>query len=173
VMIGWSLVARGNVQAGIDRLRQGLLDWQATGSVTYRTYYLGLLAESLGRQGRIDEARQATEDALQLVQQTDERLYEAELHRLRGELLLPDSADPTPAQAAQADASFRCALITARQQAARSLELRAAMSLVRLFQKTGAPVEAKQILAAAYGSFTEGFAMPDLCEAKELLAKLD
>jgi predicted ATPase/tRNA A-37 threonylcarbamoyl transferase component Bud32 len=169
VMIGWSLAGRGNSQEGISRLRRGLLDWQATESVTYRTYYLGLLAEALRRQGQIDEAQRVVDEALRLVGQTEERLYEAELHRLSGELLILDPAQPNAAADAQAEAAFRRAIAVSRGQAARSLELRAMMSLARLAEKTGAPLPAKQLLADTYGSFTEGFATPDLREARSLL----
>src|SRR5262249_11678963 len=86
VLDGWGLTVCGEIDEGISRLRQGLADWAATGSVTYQTYYLGLLAEALSAQGQPQEAERALKEALALVQQTGERLYEAELYRLRGEL---------------------------------------------------------------------------------------
>jgi len=125
VLGGWALAATGSPDEGLDRVRQGLRDWTATESVTYQTYYLGLLAEMLRARGQVVEARRCIEDALALVEQTGERLYEAELYRLKGELSLPAEED-------QADDCFYRAVDVARRQEAKSLELRAAMSLARL-----------------------------------------
>jgi predicted ATPase len=165
VLAGWARAAGGAADEGVDRLRRGLADWQATGSVTYRTYYLGLLAEALGWQGRTGEGVRVLDEALALVRQTDERLCEAELHRLRGELLLRGT------EAAQAGEEFRLALEVARRSAAKSLELRAAMSLVRLGRRLGHPEEGQRLLAATLGGFTEGFETPDLQEAGGLLER--
>jgi predicted ATPase len=107
-------------------------------------------------------------EALTLVDTTEERWWEAELHRLEGELLLALSTD----HAAQAETCFHQALDIARRQQAKSLELRAAMSLSRLWQQQGKRAEARQLLAETYGWFTEGFDTADLQEAKALLAEL-
>jgi predicted ATPase len=160
VLGGWALAATGSPDEGLALTRQGLRDWIATDSVTYQTYYLGLLAEVLRDCGQVAEAQRCIEEAFALVEQTGERLYEAELCRLRGELL-PDRG--------QAEACFRQAFATARQQQARSLELRAAISLYRLLGAGPQQAEARTLLAETFGWFTEGFDTPDLQEAKELL----
>jgi predicted ATPase len=165
VMSGWALAA-GGAAKGIARLQQGLRDWQATGSVTYRTYYLGLLAEVLAGQGQVAEAARVLDEAHALVHRTGEGLYEAELHRLRGELLCRTN---DPDAMARAEPEIRRALEVARRQGAKSLELRAALSLARLNRRCGAPADARQLLAETLGGFTEGFQSPDLQEARGLL----
>ena len=107
-------------------------------------------------------------EALDSVDTTEECWWEAELYRLKGELLLALSAD----NAAAAETCFHQALVIARRQQAKSLELRAAMSLSRLWQQQGKRAEAYQLLAETYGWFTEGFDTADLQEAKALLAEL-
>ncbi len=118
----------------------------------------------------------ALDEALTLVEKTGERYYEAELHRQRGELLLLCAAESHPAQDGQeqhdAEACFQHALDVARQQKAKSLELRAAMSLARLWQRQGKRQEAHDLLASIYGWFTEGFDTANLQEAKTLLEEL-
>jgi predicted ATPase len=135
-------------------LRQGLDAWQATGSVTYRTYFLGLLAEVLGRAGRVADGLEVLDEALALVEETSERLFEAELYRLRGEL--------RHATGREAEDDFRRALAVARRQGAKSLELRAATSLARLSGE-------REPLAATLAWFTEGFDTRDIQEARALL----
>jgi predicted ATPase len=107
-------------------------------------------------------------EALAVVHNTGRRFYEAELYRLKGELLLARSA----AHRAEAEACFQRALDMARRQQAKSLELRAAMSLSRLWQQQGKRTEAYELLAPIYGWFTEGFDTADLQEAKALLETL-
>jgi predicted ATPase len=121
---GWALAAGGDQRAGLARLRQGLRDWRATGSVTYMTYYLGLLAAALQHQSEVEQAAATVEEALALATQTDERMVEAELLRLRGELRLASTSDPANLSLAEVD--FRRALQVATRQQARSLVLRAA-----------------------------------------------
>jgi DNA-binding winged helix-turn-helix (wHTH) protein/predicted ATPase len=156
ILCGWAAAEAGDRVAGIAMLHDGLDAWQATGSVTYRTYFLALLAEVLMGDGRTADALAALNEALALVEQTGERLFEAELHRLRGEAL-------RSAGHADAEGCFHQALAVARRQAARSLELRAAVSLARL--GPGRP------LADVLAGFTEGFDTPDLTEARALMAK--
>jgi adenylate cyclase len=170
VMSGWALATTGGADEGISRLRQGLHDWQATGSGTYQTYALGLLAELLGRQGRAEEAGRVLEEALALARQTGEGLYEAELYRLRGEVLLHGTDKPDAAVFQRAEEDFHRSLDLARHQEAKSLQLRAAMSLTRLSRYRGLVVaEARELLAEIHGWFTEGFHTPDLRAAGELL----
>ena len=131
-------------------------------------WFLATLAESCGKAGQIDEGLHALEEALQAVQTNEERLYEVEVYRLKGELLLQEA----PAQQEEAEEHFQQALTVARRQQAKYLELRAAMSLARLWQQQGKRAEARELLAELYGWFTEGFDTADLQEAKALLEAL-
>jgi adenylate cyclase len=151
--------------AGVNRLREGLAAWQSTGSVTYLSYFLALLAEAVGRHGGPEEALRIAEEGLAVAARTKEGLFEAELHRLRGEFLLRCNRDAW----ADAEACFRQALTTARHQQALSLELRAATSLSRLCRDRGRAAEARPILKDVYGRFTEGYNTSDLRDAKEEL----
>jgi predicted ATPase/tRNA A-37 threonylcarbamoyl transferase component Bud32 len=169
VLNGWALVEMGHAEEGINELRQGLLDWQATGSATYRTYYLALLSAALVRLGRHTEARAALDEALTLVDQTDERFYEAELYRLRGEQSLRDSDGQAGAPRGQAEAAFRRSIDIGSRQEAKSLKLRAAISLTRLEDEIGSSMGARRLLAETYGAFSQGLDTPDLNEARALL----
>jgi adenylate cyclase len=172
-MAGSTLLAGG---AATDRtdgdegaaIRRGLVEWQATGSVTYRTFFLGLLAEALLDRGAEAEALSTLDEALALVETTDERFYVAELHRLRGEALLRAANDREKHD--EAERHFREALATAQEQNARSLALRAAMSLAELAaaDDDGAD-EGRAILADSYNRLTEGFFTPDLQRASAML----
>jgi predicted ATPase len=132
------------------------------------SWLLPLLAEAYGKAGQVEAGLQTLAEALALVAQTEERSYEAELYRLQGELLLARSAE----HHAEAAACWRQALAIARRQEAKSLELRAAMSLARLWQQQGKRTEAHALLTPVYGWFTEGFDTADLQEAKALLDEL-
>ncbi|MBI3410580.1 MAG: hypothetical protein HY040_19765 [Planctomycetes bacterium] len=166
VFAGWAAAACGKAEEGAEQLRRGLLDWLATESVTYQSYFLGLFAEVLGAQGQVREPLRLLDEALALAQQTGEGLFEAELHRLRGEIMRHDVNDP------RAEENFRRALDTARRQEAKSLELRAAMSLARLFRDRGQPKRGVDLLRDAFGRFSEGWHTPDLREAAALVAEL-
>ena len=124
------------------------------------------LAEAQAKAGQPEEGLDTLDEALALVEQTDERHWEAELHRVQGELLLMQGDD------AEAEASLHKAIEVARGQSAKSWELRATTSLARLWQEQGRIDEARQMLAEIYGWFTEGFDTPDLQEAKALLDEL-
>jgi predicted ATPase len=130
-----------------------------------RPYFLALLAEAYGRGGQVEEGLCALAEALAAVEKTGERFYEAELHRLTGELLLARAA----ANQAEAEGCLRRALDVARHQQAKSLELRAAMSLSHLWQRQGKRDEARRLLAGIYGWFSEGLDTKDLQEAQVLL----
>jgi predicted ATPase len=154
---------------GIRQLRQGLSDWQATGSATYRTYYLALLAETLARAGKHTEAQTVLDEALALVEKTDERFFESELHRLRGELLLK-GLDPLSLESAvPAKAAFHQAIDISRRQEAKSLLLRAVTSLVRLEQQLDDAAESQKLLSETLASFTQGKDTRDLNEAIQML----
>ena len=165
---GWALAAQGQRAEGIAQIRQGFAGWRATGSGVVWLWFLALLAEACGEAGQIDEGLHALEEALEALHTHEDRVYEAEVYRLKGELLLQQSA----AQQREAEECFQQALDIARGQQAKSLELRAAMSLARLWQRQGKRAEAYVLLADVYGWFTEGFDTPDLQEAKALLEAL-
>jgi predicted ATPase len=170
IMRGWALAGQGAHGSGIVQLRQGLTAWKAAGSETYRTYFLALLAEALGQEGQIEAGLGVLAEALALMHGTSEGLHGAELHRLQGEFLLRrDAAEIT---CREAETCFRRALTIAQGQQARSLELRAVMSLSRLYQQQDRQAEARSMLAACYDWFTEGFDTPDLQQAKTLLEQL-
>jgi predicted ATPase/tRNA A-37 threonylcarbamoyl transferase component Bud32 len=170
VMSGWAQAEQGACAEGISMVRQGLSDWAATGAETHRTYFLGLLAEALSRGGQNAEGLSVLSEALMLMQSNGTVFHGAELYRLRGELLLRQNADTAVHH--EAEACFRTALSMAHRQQAKSLELRAAMSLSRLYNKQSRQAEARPILEQCYNWFTEGFDTPDLQEAKEMLENI-
>jgi predicted ATPase len=136
--------------------------------VQLRPYFLGLLAESYIKTSQIEEGLTAVSAALDLVDKISEGQYEAELHRLKGELLLQQS----PNNATEAASCFQKAIAIAQNQSAKSWELRAATSLARLWQSQGKHQDAYDLLAPVYGWFTEGFDTADLQDAKALLDEL-
>jgi predicted ATPase len=142
--------------------------WRATGAEALRPYYLALLAEASGKRGQVEEGLHLLAEALAVAKDTGECRWDAELHRLKGELLVARSAEPH----AEAATCFRQALTIANGQQAKSYELRAAMSLARLWQQQGKRTAAHELLAPVYGWFTEGFDTADLQEAKSLLEEL-
>jgi TOMM system kinase/cyclase fusion protein len=171
---GWALAEQGQGEEGIAQMRQGLAARHAIGEDVDRAYYLTLLAEVYGRLGQIDEGFALLAEALAAVQHTREHWTEAELCRLKGELLLKQAVGVglKPATTDEAEACFHQALEVARRQQARSLELRTATSLSRLWQGQGKRAAAHELLAPIYGWFTEGFDTADLQEAKALLDEL-
>jgi predicted ATPase len=158
------------------QIRQGLDTYRSTGAEFQRPHFLTLLAEASGLLGQPEGGLAVLEEALTLVEQTGERYYEAELHRQQGELLLQRVAKVHPDQGSQdqheAETCFQHALDVSRQQQAKSLELRAAMSLSRLWQRQGKRAQAHELLVEVYDWFTEGFDTADLQEAKTLLDAL-
>jgi class 3 adenylate cyclase/predicted ATPase len=168
VFQGWVLAEQGRAEQGIERLRQGIAAFRATGAELLRPHFLSLLAEAYGKRARPDQGLEVLEEALALVDKTGERLHESEFYRLKGHLLLGRSID----HQAAAEACFQQARTLARQHQARSLELRAAMSLSRLWQQQGKQGRARRLLGEVYGWFTEGFDTGDLQEAKVLLDDL-
>jgi predicted ATPase len=164
---GWALAEQGAGADGIAQLREGLAAYAATGAETYRTLYLGLLAEALGREGRFEEALQVLAEAVAQLDRTGEGFHKAELYRLRGKFPLRQGA--TEVACRDAEACLHQALDIAHRQQAKSLELRAATSLMRLYRTQGRQDEARPMLAECYGWFTEGFDTRDLQEAKALL----
>ncbi len=167
VLEGWSLAIRGASEAGIAEIHRGIRVLQTMAGMRL-PYYRALLAEALGSSGRIDEAFQALTDAFADVGKTDERCWEAELYRLRGELLRSEAMN----RGAEAEGCFRTAIEVARGQQAKSLELRAAVSLGRLWRDEGKRAQAHRLVAEVYDWFTEGFETPDLKDARSLLEEL-
>ena len=162
ILHGWALALQGQGEVGLAAMRQGLAAELVTGSALWQPYGLGLLAEAYGAGGHPDEGLAALAEALAVMDTTELRYYGAELYRLKGALLLQQAIP----EAAQAAACFHQALDVARQQQAKSWELRAAMSLARLWQPQGKRAEAHELLAPIYGWFTEGFDTADLQEAE-------
>ena len=169
ILQGWALSAQSQGLEGMTQIRAGIAAWRAAGSRAWQPYFLGLLAEAYGDGGHPEEGLQALAEALAIIDSSGERLYAAELYRLKGELLLQQLT----AHQEGAEACFRQALDIARRQQAKSLELRAAMSLARLWQRQGKRAAAYELLAPIYGWFTEGFDTADFQEAKALLAELE
>jgi predicted ATPase len=168
ILQGWADAQRGQATTGIARIRDGMAATEATGTRVYTPFDLALLAEALAFAGKIEQALAALDEALAEAAASGERGWDAEIHRLCGELTgrLPY---PDPAKAEE---SFRTALAIAREQGTRDYELRAATSLARLWREQGRQGEARELLAPVYGSFTEGFDTADLKEAKALLDEL-
>jgi predicted ATPase len=168
ILQGWGDAQRGETTTAIARIRDGLAAYEATGARAGTPLFLTLLAEALALAEKIEEGLAALEDALAAAAVSGERGWDAEIHRLCGELTgrLPH---PDPAKA---EDSFRTALAIAREQGTRGYELRAATSLARLWHQQGRLTEAHDLLAPVYASFTEGFATPDLKDAKALLDQL-
>jgi predicted ATPase len=175
IMRGWAIALQEHSLEGLVQIRQGLDTYRATGAEFQRPHFLSMLAEASGVLAQPAEGLAALDEALALVEQTGECYYEAELHRQRGELLLLGLAQRSLPQDSrvqhEAEACFAQALTVSRRQQAKSLELRAAMSLARLWQRQGQGTQARALLAPIYGWFTEGFDTKDLQEAKALVAE--
>ncbi|MBI3800074.1 MAG: hypothetical protein HY268_24250, partial [Deltaproteobacteria bacterium] len=174
---GWALAEQSQEAEGIVQMDQGLVAYRATGTELVQPYILALLAEAYGKAGQTEDGLAAVAEALQRVEKNDERFYEAEVYRIKGELLLAQEgyrpqAEGSREKTEEAERCFHKAIEVAQKQQAKSLELRAVMSLVRLWQTQGKTAEARQMLADIYGWFTEGFDTKDLQEAKALLEEL-
>ena len=185
-----TLAERGQFEAGIAQMRQGRAGWRATGAEGSDSYWLALLVEACRPAGQAEEGLALLAEAMEIVHRTGERFYEAELYRLKGALILQkfkagpelsrmvQSSKPVLSEVEgfngeeEAEEYFRQALDIARSQQAKSLELRAATSLARLWQKQSETAEACDLLAPVYNWFTEGFDTADLKDAKTLLADL-
>jgi class 3 adenylate cyclase/predicted ATPase len=165
---GWVLAMQEQGEAGLAQIRQGIAAYRATGAALAVPHFCTLLAEVADYLGHPEDGLQALAEAHTLMEQHEEHWWEAEVHRLRGVLLLRQPGTPQ----AEAEAWLQRALDVARRQEAKSLELRAAMSLARLWQQQGQRTAAYELLAPIYGWFTEGFDTADLQEARALLDAL-
>jgi predicted ATPase len=185
IVQGWALAEQGRDEEGVAEIRQGLADYRATGAELILPDSLALLAAVYKKTGQAEEGLQMVGEALARVEKTGGRQWEAELYRLKGELTLqkfqvssskfqvpksPKSEVRSPES--EAEECFLKAIEIARKQQAKSLELRAVMSLSRLWQQQGKIAEARRMLAEIYDWFTEGFDTKDLQEAKVLLQEL-
>jgi len=196
ILNGWAMTEQQSGDEGIAQMRRGLIDYQATGAKMGLPSHLALLAGECCRAGRTKEGLATVAEALAAVNKTGERSYEAELYRLKGELVLQSSLDSSFTRAGKSSSSqaqsrkskarlkseirspeseaegyFHEAIEVARRQGAKSLELRAALSLSRLLKKQGKQKQVRIMLAETYNWFTEGFDTPDLKEAQTLLAR--
>ena len=169
IIQGWALATQGQGDSGMAQMRHGLFAIQATGAGLRQPYYLAVLAEVYGQLGRAEDGLTMLAEALEAVRNTGEYWWKAELHRLRGELT---GQQDTEQKWAEAEACFQQALDIARRQQAKSLELRAATSLARLWQSQGKRQDAYDLLAPVYNWFTEGFDTADLIDAKAFLLEL-
>jgi predicted ATPase len=165
---GWALALQGQGEEGRAQVRQGIAAVRATGTALLIPYFCTVLADVCDHLGHTEDSLRALAEAHTLAEQHEDRWWEAEVYRLRGVLLL---RQPGTSQA-EAEAWLQRALDVARRQEAKSLELRAAMSLSRLWQQQGKQQEAHDLLSDVYAWFTEGFDTPDLQDAKALLETL-
>jgi predicted ATPase len=183
ILQGSELAASGQGTAGMLQMRSGLAAIRATGAELRQPYYLGLLAQACGQTGQAESGLTLLAEGLAGARRSGECWHEAELNRLRGELLLLASNQDAEATSlpqgrriqmrdTEVEQCFQQALAIARRQQAKSLELRAAMSLARLWQEKGNRAQAYDLLAPVYAWFTEGFDTADLQDAKGLLDEL-
>jgi predicted ATPase len=164
---GAGILLEGRPAEALPLLLQGYSAFRATGAEVRVPCYLGMLGDAYTQLRRFEDAHKAVDEGLAVAEKNDDRCHEAELHRLQGELLLAASADQ-----AAAEACFRQAIETAQRQQSKAWQLRATMSLARLWQRQGRRAEARAALAAVHGTYTEGFTTPDLVDAAALLDSL-
>jgi predicted ATPase/DNA-binding winged helix-turn-helix (wHTH) protein len=187
IVQAWALLKQGRTELAVEQMRQGLAALQATGTVRVRPHFLALLAEAMDTDRRVEEGLRLLEEGLALIERNSERYYQAELYRLQGELLLKQSkgrgipqmltsgkevVEAESTAVINAEGCFNQSIKIAQLQKAKSLELRAAMSLARLIRKQGRKEEALRMLEETYGWFKEGFDTADLIEARALLNEL-
>jgi predicted ATPase len=164
---GWAIAREGYLQEGQEQLTQGLSAWRAIGAGLSLPYWLTLLAEIQWWSGQYMEGLDTIAAALTASAHNHEPWWAPHLYWLKGELLLAQHRTASPPD--EVETCFQHALAIARQQQAKSLELRAAISLARLWQQQGKQAEARALLAPIHGWFTEGFDTADLQEARALL----
>jgi predicted ATPase len=168
ILRGWALAEQGYSEEGIAQVQEGLAAHRATGAELLRPYHLCLLAEACMKTGRLEDGLNALMEALPAVDEQENRFYEAETLRLKGELLLKQNDSNT----AEAQSCLERAIEIVRKQSAKSFELRATMSLARLLRDTDRRDEAHEMLAGIYNWLTEGFDTANLKDAKALLDEL-
>jgi predicted ATPase len=165
---GYLSALTGSLSNGVSTLASGIAAWRSTGANIWTPFFASRLAHAHAELGDFQEASRYIREAIQAVKTTKERWCEADISRIAGEItLISPERD-----AVKAEEYFERALTVARQQQAKSWELRAAMSLARLWRDQGKPQQARDLLAPVYGWFTEGFDTRDLIEARALLEEL-
>ncbi|HEV8716994.1 MAG TPA: AAA family ATPase [Candidatus Binatia bacterium] len=169
---GWALVQQGRGEEGLTQLQEGLAALRATGALMTQTLFLATLAEAYGTVGQTEEGLTVLTEALDIVDKMGDRVNEAELYRLKGQLTLQSKVPGPKSQVEEAEECFLKAIDVAQRQSAKSLELRAVTSLARLWQHQGKKKKARRMLAEIYDWFTEGFDTADLKEARALLEEL-
>jgi class 3 adenylate cyclase/predicted ATPase len=172
ILRGWALAEQGEREQGIVEMRRGLARYQATGSELNVPYFLALLAEVVGKVEGPREGLVQLAEASAMMDRNRECAWEPELYRLKGELTLLSGRRSLASTAEEAEGYFRQALAIAGSQHAKSWELRAAISLARLWKRQGKKDDARRRLTEIYAWFTEGFDAPDLRDAKALLDEL-
>jgi predicted ATPase len=173
IMRGWARAMRGDVQQSLAEMRQGLDAHRDFEAEQQRASYLVLMAEALSIAGRVDEGLRALDEAVEGISNTAEHFYEAELYRVKADLLMRrEGSARGGSRESEIEACLGKAIEIARRQAAKAFELRAALSLARLRREQGRIAEARQMLSGIYGWFTEGFDTEDLKEARSLLDQL-
>jgi len=164
----WLFAVTGKTSDAVQMLTSGITAWRSTGSTVFMPWFLSLLARAYAGLSQFDDAWRCIGEAMTAVETTKEKWCEAEVHRVAGEIALllqePDTA--------KAEAYFDRALAVARKQQAKSWELRAAMSMARLWRNQGKRDQARELFASVYGWFTEGFDTLDLKDAKALIDEL-
>jgi predicted ATPase len=165
---GWLFAETGKASDAVAAITSAITSLRSTGAILYEPRHLWYLAMAYAELGQPDDARRCIDDAIDKVERSKEKWCEAEVHRVAGEIALK----APQRDAAKAEKHFERALAVARAQQAKSWELRAAMSLARLWRDQGKRDEARDLLAPVYGWFTEGFDTLDLKEAKALLEEL-
>jgi len=164
---GWALLEEGQKEAGISQMQQGIAAWHSTGAELARSYWLVLLAEAYGTIGQAANGLATLAEAFSAVSKNEEHFYEAELYRVKGDLLLQAHAVEL-----EAEACFHQAINIARRQSTKTFELRAVMSLSVLWKTKGRVEQARELLGEVYDWFSEGFDGVDLTHAKALLHEL-
>ena len=162
------MLLQGRREEAQSLLLKGFSAFRATGAEVRAPSYLSILGDAYTQAARFEDAHKALNEGLAIAEKNDDRCHEAELHRLQGELVLAES----PVQVCAAEVCFRQAIDTACRQQSRAWELRATMSLARLWQRHGRRDEARKALSDVYGAYTEGFTTPDLVDAAALLQTL-
>jgi tetratricopeptide (TPR) repeat protein len=163
-LLGWALGQEGKLDEGINKIRQGLALVKECNSWLFYQHLLPLLADTYLKAGMAEEGLTVVDESLALIKESAFRVLEPEIYRLKGELLLLEKGNEP-----EAEGCFQRAIESAKAQKAKSWELRATMSLCRLWQKQGKGEQAKKLLSEIYGWFTEGFGYPDLQDAQALL----
>jgi predicted ATPase len=165
---GAGMLLQGHREEALSLLLKGFSAFRATGAEVRVPSYLGMLGDAYTQLGRFEDAHRALDEGLAVAEKNDDRCHEAELHRLQGELLVAESPD----RVSDAGACIRRAIETAQRQQSKGWELRATTSLARWCQQHGRRDEARAALMAVYGTYTQGFATPDLVDARGLLESL-